>query len=159
MEPVLVLEYRGASEARPRWVRRLGVASIVLGTVGAIGGLVRANLTWSYNFDGSRMAFWRIPWVCEAHLAAWLALAAACAFLAMAGILALIKPGAALRFHLWCAVWVLAMVVLTATLGAIEFLRHPETSAARLAVGALIQCTTWGAYPAIVVIVLLRRSK
>lgn len=159
MEPVVVLEYRGASEARPRWVTRLGVASIVLGTLGAVGGLARANLAWLQGFDpGSRFAYLPLPWVSPAHLAAWLALAAACAILAMAGIISLTKRGPALRLHLWCAALVLALVVLTATLGAIELLPHPETSAARLAAGALGQCATWGAYP-IVVIVLLRRSK
>src|SRR4051812_47634293 len=109
MEPVVVLEYRLPSEARPRWVTALGVASIVLGTLGAVGGLKRARLTWWYNFDqSSRMEFPRLPWVCEAHLAAWVALAAACAMLATAGIISLTKRGPAVRLHLWCAASVLA---------------------------------------------------
>src|SRR4051812_25333509 len=90
MEPGVVLEYREASEARPRWVTWLGVASIVLGTLGAVGGLVRARRRWSYTFDPwAGLDFPRLPWVCEAHLAAWLALAAACAILATAGIISL----------------------------------------------------------------------
>jgi hypothetical protein len=96
--------------------------------------------------------------VSPAHLVAWFALAAAYAILAVAGIISLTKRGPALRLHLWCAVWVLALAVVTAIVGALEFLPHPEASAASLTVGALGMSACWGAYPT-VVILLLRTSK
>ena len=102
----------------------------------------------------------RPRWVMRLAVAsAVLAGAVAYAMLTTAGIMSLMKPSAGLRFHLWCAASVLLLVVLTATLRAMQLLPHPDVSAASLAAGALIQSAVFGAYPAIVVCLVVRGSK
>ena len=60
---------------------------------------------------------------------------------------------------MWCAACLLPLVVLTASLRAMQLLPHPDVSAASLAAGVLIECAVFGAYPAIVVFVVLRGCK
>lgn len=157
MEPAVALEYGGRLEVRPRWVTRLGVASTVLGTLGGVAGLARSRQAWEHVFDPSfRWTYPPPPWVSPAFLAAVLAGAAAYAMLAAAGITSLTKPAAGLRFHVWVAACALPLVVLTAILRAMQLLPHPGVSAASLAAGVLIRSAVFGAYPAIVLFVLLR---
>jgi hypothetical protein len=160
MEPAVALEYRGRAEVRPRWVTWLGVASTALGTLGALAGLARARQGWGYLFESRiRWNYPPLPWVPPAYLIAALVGTMACAMLATAGILSLIKPAAGLRFQLWCAACLLPLVVLTAILGAMHLWPHPEFSAASLAASVLMECAVFGTYPAIVVFVVLRGCK
>ena len=157
MPSPVALEYRELPEARPRWVTRLAITSIILGTLGIVAGVLRMRDAWMYVFEPTfRWIVPPHPAVPPLYLAAILAAIAVSALLMTAGIVSLIRPRLTARLHLLYAFCKLPLVAATATLRVLLISRNPAASS--LVMEPVIECLLFGFYPAVVLWIVWRRT-
>src|SRR4051812_34244182 len=98
MQPGAILQYETHRDQRPRWLTRLGIVSILLGTLGVIGGGLRWNDARLEFFDPTTRWYVSPPrWVPPTYFAAVTAAIAVSLLLMWVGIAALVKPHLAPR--------------------------------------------------------------
>lgn len=153
-----VLSYQRRPAERPRWVARLGVGSIVVGTLGMAGGIPRGRDAWAHVFDPTyRWLYPPPPAVDALYLAAVLGGAACSVLLVLCAVMTLAKPHQGMRLHLWYAALAIPMVAIRAALRQARLWSHPDFSATMLLIDALVECALLGVYP--LFILLLVRCK
>ena len=154
----VVLAYLGQPDARPRWVTRLGIASLVLGILYGLGGTFSVRDPWQYVFDPTFK--WAYPpprWVPVAHLGSVALVAVSFIGLAIAGLVSLVKPVAVARAHLAALSLVIPAVVASSTLRVLELRPHPAFGTFDLCIEWLFECAVALVYPAIALYVVIRK--
>src|SRR4051794_2517088 len=101
MQPSVILEYDTHREQRPRWLTRLGIVSLVLGTIGVIAGGLRWSDARMSLFDPTFGWNVRPPkGVAPTYFGAVTAAIAVSLLLVSAGIASLVKARLGQRLHL-----------------------------------------------------------
>ena len=138
----------------------MAVTSLILGTLGMIAGAARSRDAWAYVFDPTFR--WNHPpaaVVPPLHLTAVLFAVGVSVLLMTAGIVSLVRPALALRLHLLYAAVKLPLVALTAVLRMLLLSPNPDVPGFLLASEVAFECLVFGAYPALVLVVVWRQAR
>jgi hypothetical protein len=154
-QPITPLGYAHAHDARPRWVTRLAVASIIVASVLLLLHALRMGDARLYVFDPTfRWAYPPPLWLPPAYLGSVVACIVVAMFLLVVGVTSLVVPRLAASLH---QIYVAAQVVVafaSAWLHALLMLKHPDVSAGNMVFEVAITGLVYSIYAIVVQIVL-----
>ncbi len=149
MPSLAPLEYRplSAREPRPRWIGRLGLASLLLGLFGIAMGVARIRQAWECAFDPTFKRLCPPPkWVDHALFYSTCAEVGVSMLLMFAGIVTLTRGPAVFRIHAWYIACKLPLVFLTTTLYTMQFWTFPDITGVDRTLEFLLRFGFFGAY-------------
>ena len=160
MQRAIALADLGRPEARRGWVTRLGVASIVFGSLGALAGALMTRDAWSDVTDPTIRWLYPPPhWVCPALLVAIIAEVVTALALLAAGVTSLVKPAMTARIHILAPSAVLLAVMAICALHVLQNWPNPSLSSLDRFINTGGLFAILGTYPVVALCVVLRRAR